>query len=149
MNYMQIYNDVSLRCPKNKVLPKLFVPGQLYIYKYNCLVLLIKYAEHLTNAQQVADIGHNNPYGDYVSVNFIVYNGHLINNTSFLHIMYTPGCEFYKVENPLFTEILNTRVVEPIVPSLRMLAFNQLETDEQIEYAYAANVRGQFPPIHF
>jgi hypothetical protein len=78
-----------------------------------------------------------------------VYNGRLQElETPLLHMMYTPGCEFYKVENPLLTEILNTRVVEPIVPSLRMLAFNQLETDEQIEYAYASNVRGQFPPIH-
>lgn len=139
MNYMQIYNDVSLRCLKNKVSPKLFVPGQLYIYNYNRLAILIRYLEDFTCDS------HRN----YVKVNYIIYNGRLQElETPFLHMMYTPGCEFYKVENPLFTEILNTRVVEPIVPSLRMLAFNQLETDDQIEYAYAANVRGQFPPIH-
>ena len=137
MSYMQVYNDVSLRCPKNMVSPKLLVPGQLYIYKYNSLVILIRHLEDFTS-----------PRGNhYVNVNYIIYNGRLL-ETSFVHMMYTPGCEFYKVENPLFTEILNTRVVEPIVPSLRMLAFNQLETDDQIEYAYAANVRGQFPPIH-
>ena len=127
---MTIYRDESLLCPTNLVTANLLVPGQYYFWQYNALVILFQCIS---------------PWSDqFICAKFIVYNGRLTHGSSNT-ILYIKRCSFYKIENPVFKEIKKSRIIAPV--TLRMLAFNQLDDITKLEYSYAANVRGQFPPI--
>jgi hypothetical protein len=131
MDFMRVYNDVSLRSVENMVSANNLLPGKYYVYQYNdtriILLCLGHWAKH------------------YIQVKNFVYEGRVIDN-SMISVLYTLGGRFYKVEHPLFKEIQNIRVTS-LIPSLRILSYNQLDNDTKIEYSYAANVYGQFPPI--
>jgi hypothetical protein len=130
MDFMRIYNDESLRCQDNLVSANMLVPGQFYFWQYNSLVVLVKCIGPLKN--------------DYIKGIFIVYNRRLT-GSSITTPLYVNRCRFYKIENPMHKEIKSRHHVTPL--TLRMLAYNQLDNDTQIQYSYAANVYGQFPPI--
>jgi hypothetical protein len=131
MDFMHIYNDETLRCQNNLVSPNMLVPGELYLWQYNSLVILLECKKPWEN--------------NYVIVKFIVYNRHLTTNSCDTPL-YTNRCHFYKIEKSFLQEIKNSHVVPP-VPTLRVLAYKSLDDDEQIEYSYSGNVYGQFPPI--
>jgi hypothetical protein len=131
MDFIRIYKDESFICANNKVSANMLVPGQFYFWQYNSLVVLFQCINPWSN--------------NYVKVKFIIFNGYRITD-QYETVLHTNRCRFYKVENPLLKEIKNIRVTPP-VPSLRMLSYNQLDDDTKIEYSYAANVHGQFPPI--
>ena len=131
MDYIRMYNDLSLRNPDNMVSPFALLRGHYYICHYNGHEMLIRCFEYLET--------------HYVKVIYIVYNGVMMDEFKD-RLLYTLCCCFYKVKCPLFDDIKKSHVA-PDVPTLRMLAYNKLEPEDKIQYAYAASVYGQFPPI--
>jgi hypothetical protein len=134
MNYLHICKDESLITEENSVSPQMLFPGNYYIWKYNMLIALFRCISQIENK--------------YVKVYFVVFNGFLTDQSEErLLNLYTKDGNFYKVVNPLSKEIKDRYAVPPPIPSLRMLSYNQLDEYDQVEYSYAANVRGIFPPI--
>lgn len=134
MDFLQICKDESLICEENSVPPQMLFAGHCYIWKYNGLKCLFRCLDQWAFP--------------YVKINFIVFNGFLTDQSQErVKVFNTVGGKFYKVVNPFSKEIKDRYAVPPPIPSLRMLSYNQLDKDDQIEYSYSANVRGIFPPI--
>ncbi len=134
MDFMKICKDETLICEENSVPPHMLFPGNFYILKLNGVTVVFRC------------IG---PWATtYIRVNYIVFNGFLTDQTEErIRVQQTVNGKFYKVKNPLLIEIKNRFASPYSIPSLRMIAYNALDYDVQIDYAHASNVHGIYPPI--